>query len=646
MEDAKRSEEPTILIVEDNRDLCHLIQKRLGNLGFRTDCAFTGNDALEKVSRPGNFILLLDYMLPDITALQFIQSLERKQLRIPFIVMTGHGNENAAVDIMKGGARDYIVKDSNIIEMLPHRIKAVVRDLKREKELADAEIALRESEKKYRDLFEMANDAIFVADVETGIIIDANKMAEKMLGMPVERIKGMHQSELHPGKDSERYKKTFQSHIKDGSAISKDIYVVNSDGVHIPVEISANIATVGGREVISGIFRDISERKKTENLLLERVRTAALGDSIGKALSSIESVAMMLSRCSEILVRHLNAAFARIWTLNETDNILELRASAGLYTHIDGAHSRIPVGQYKIGLIAENRRPLLSNSVIGDPRVHDQEWAIREEMVSFAGHPLIAGQRLVGVMAMFSRVPLTDATISALSSIANEIAIGIIRKETETQLAVSLNEKEVLLRELYHRTKNNMQIISSLINLQSLSIYDNNVLHIFRETQNRIRSIALVHEKLYRSHDLSNINLGDYIQDMAGSLLMSYGMSDIVSFSMDAETVYTSIDSAIPCGLIMNEIVTNSLKYAFPDGEKGKISMSLSLNGTTVQLKIRDNGRGFPDGFNFMKTKTLGLKLIRQLTLGQLKGEIKCKSQKGVEYILYFKNEEKKDTDC
>ena len=142
----------------------------------------------------------------------------------------------------------------------------------------------------------------------------------------------------------------------------------------------------------------------------------------------------MLQRCAEALVEHLDGAFARIWTLNEQEDVLELRASAGLYTHLDGPHSRVPVGKYKIGLIAQERKPHLTNAVVGDPRVGDQEWARREGMVAFAGYPLVVDDRLVGVMAMFARHPLTEATLEAMASVADEIAVGIERKVAEERL--------------------------------------------------------------------------------------------------------------------------------------------------------------------------------------------------------------------
>ena len=146
---------------------------------------------------------------------------------------------------------------------------------------------------------------------------------------------------------------------------------------------------------------------------------------IAVALTQGTGLPDCLRRCAEALVRHLDAAFARIWTLNEAQDVLELQASAGMYTHLDGPHSRIPVGQFKIGLIARDREPHLTNQVIGDPRVGDQEWARREGMSAFAGHPLICDDHVVGVMAVFSRRELTRATLDAFGAVANIIATGI-----------------------------------------------------------------------------------------------------------------------------------------------------------------------------------------------------------------------------
>src|SRR5439155_15997472 len=145
----------------------------------------------------------------------------------------------------------------------------------------------------------------------------------------------------------------------------------------------------------------------------------------------------MVQLCAEALVRHLDVAFARIWTLYDASGILELQASAGMYTHINGAHSRVRLGQYEIGAIARERRPHLTNQVVGDPQVHDQEWAKREGMVAFAGYPLVVHERVFGVMAMFARHALSEFVPKALAAVASAVAVGIERKRADEALRQS-----------------------------------------------------------------------------------------------------------------------------------------------------------------------------------------------------------------
>ncbi len=181
-------------------------------------------------------------------------------------------------------------------------------------------------------------------------------------------------------------------------------------------------------------YRDITERKRAERQLIEQARQAALGADIGTVITEGGDLREVLQRCAQALVRHLDAAFARIWTLDEKESVLKLVASAGMYTHIDGTHSRVPVGQYKIGLIAAERLPHLTNAVLDDPRVSDKEWARREGMVAFAGYPLMLGNRLVGVMAIFAQHPLAESATEVLASVADKVALLIKRVQAQDAL--------------------------------------------------------------------------------------------------------------------------------------------------------------------------------------------------------------------
>ena len=226
--------------------------------------------------------------------------------------------------------------------------------------------------------------------------------------------------------------------LKDGVIVglANHTVLIAKDGQERPIDDSAAPIRDAGGGVVGSVlvFRDISERKRSEAALKEQVRLLTLNAAVGTALVRADQLRPMLQRCAEALVEHLHGAFARIWTLNPQGDVLELQASAGLYTHLDGPHSRVPVGKYKIGLIAQERQPHLTNTVVGDPRVSDQEWAQREGMVAFAGYPLIVEDRLVGVMAMFARHPLTESTLDAMASVANEIGLGVERKQAQERL--------------------------------------------------------------------------------------------------------------------------------------------------------------------------------------------------------------------
>jgi PAS domain S-box-containing protein len=213
-----------------------------------------------------------------------------------------------------------------------------------------------------------------------------------------------------------------------------EVTALRKDGRELPVELTVIPLRVGQEFMFSSFIRDITELRQGEENQKEHRKLDALGAAVGKSLTTKKSLNEKLGACAQALVDQLDAAFARIWTLNEKEQMLELQASAGIYTHLDGAHSRIPMGRYKIGMIAQERKPHLTNEVVGDPRVSDQEWAKREGMVAFAGYPLIVDDQLIGVMAVFARHPLTFFALSAMASTADLIALGIHRHRAGEEL--------------------------------------------------------------------------------------------------------------------------------------------------------------------------------------------------------------------
>ena len=212
------------------------------------------------------------------------------------------------------------------------------------------------------------------------------------------------------------------------------------------------------------------------------------------------------------------------------------------------------------------------------------------------------------------------------------------RKRSDERIRASLKEKEVLLKEIHHRVKNNLQVISSLLNLQANQIKDKEAAQVFRDSQSRVKAMSLVHERLYQSSDLASINFAGYVQDVTRHLLRSYQSSPRgVRMLVDVDPVSFNIDTAIPCALIINELVSNAFKYAFPNGREGEIRIRLNqTGGEDLNLCISDNGVGFPAHVDWEHTDSLGLHLVRSLT-DQLNGTIKCHFDQGARFDICFR---------
>ncbi len=223
----------------------------------------------------------------------------------------------------------------------------------------------------------------------------------------------------------------------------------------------------------------------------------------------------------------------------------------------------------------------------------------------------------------------------------NEALISLIditdHKKADNKIRESLKEKEILLREIHHRVKNNLQIISVLLSLQSEEIEDPQILEKYKESENRIHSMALIHERMYQSKDLSSIDFSDYVENLIADITYAYGFdTQMLEIKMDLDKSNLSIETVMPLGLIINELVSNSLKYAFKDVENNKISIIFKKEeNNKFKLEIIDNGRGFPEDIDFKNTKSLGLQLVNEL-VSQIDGIINLERNKGSHFTIHF----------
>ncbi len=249
-----------------------------------------------------------------------------------------------------------------------------------------------------------------------------------------------------------------------------------------------------------------------------------------------------------------------------------------------------------------------------------------------------AAGEVIGWLDLYS-FPLFDRNTGRMNGVIEYVRDITERKMAEDRLQSSLAEKEVLLREIHHRVKNNMQVISSLLNLQSRRISDPEVLEMFKESQRRIRSMALIHERLYQSSDLSRIEFSQYLRNLANHLFSSYQIDpNRIHVTIDAVEIHLSINTAIPCALIVNELISNALKHGFPEERRGNVGVEFRRNdGNGYLLQVKDDGVGFPANLDFHKTESLGMQIVVTL-VNQIEGTIRLEREKGTSFQISFRD--------
>jgi PAS domain S-box-containing protein len=372
----------------------------------------------------------------------------------------------------KSGEWKWILDRGKIVERdpadQPLRLTGTHLDITERKQ---AEEAVRESEERYRAIFEQSSDMICIIAPE-GDFLTVNQAGLDLFGYTRDELIGLNIAQVLVTPAD--YSSLVQMVQEKGLVKEFESKFRKKSGLEMDCMVSLNEWQDDHGNIIGyqGIIRDRTVRKQAEAALARQAKLSAFSAAVGLALTQSITFREALHHCTEAMVLHLDAAFARIWTLNEADNMLELQASAGLYTHLDGAHGRVPVGQFKIGLIAQERQPHLTNDVLNDPRVGDPAWAKREGLVAFAGYPLIVGDHLVGVMAMFAYTPLPEATLDAMESVANTIALAIERKRAEERLRAN----EALLEAIIDNASASIYVLDAqgrflLINNQFAQIF-------------------------------------------------------------------------------------------------------------------------------------------------------------------------------
>ena len=438
---------------------------------------------------------------------------------------------------------------------------------------ANMQRALRKSEARFREVVESAPSAMVMIR-STGQIEMVNSQAEVLFGYSRSELLGRPVEILVPERlrnDHPKLRGAYFGRPKSRPmGVGRDLYGVRKDGSEFPIEIGLNpIETDEGTMVLSAIV-DISARKRLERRFRQVVESAPNAMVMVRPSGGIE---MVNSQAEKVF------GYLREELLGKPVEML-------VPERFRGQHPRLREGFFN----------------------------------DLQSRPMGAGRDLYGMRKDGSEFPVeiglnpieTDEGTMVLSAIVDISD----RKHKEDRIQTALKEKEVLLGEIHHRVKNNLQVILSLLDLQSSRITDDEALKVLVECQGRIRSMALIHQTLYESKDFARVDFRSFLDFLAPTLVLSYSADPgRISLAIDADDVSLPINQAIPCGLIVNELIANALKHAFPGGRRGQIDIRLKdQESSGVQLSVSDNGIGIPDGLDLEHADTLGLQLVSLLS--------------------------------
>jgi PAS domain S-box-containing protein len=509
-------------------------------------------------------------------------------------------------------------------------------------DLRQAEEELRQSEERFRGTFENAAVGIAHTDLQ-GRILRINEKLCDILGRTREELLTRNVQDITFPEDwaaeADQFRRLTAGELP---SFSRDKRYLRKDGSLIWVAVSVSLQRDAGGTPLNtiSVARDIAHRKRLEAELrqakeveekakeaeAERARLAELGRDVGIALSQGDTLAEMLQPCAAATVRYLDAAFARVWWLPPGKEVLELQASAGLYTHLNGPHSRVRVGQLKIGRIAQDRRPILTNEVQGDPNISDPDWARREGMVAFAGFPLVVKDRLLGVLALFSRRSLSETVLQALESVAGVIALGIERKQQEVELrrakeaAEAANRaKDEFLANVSHEIRTPMNAILGMTDLVLATPLTDDQ----RQSLGTVKSAAdnllgIINDLL----DFAKIEAGRLALDPADFSLRAAVGDTLRALAVRAHSkgleLICQVQPGVPDALVgdaarLRQVILNLVSNAIKFTERGEVVVSVTcdegrvpsqeepsvdptrpLSLVTCHFSVRDSGIGIP----------------------------------------------------
>lgn len=488
------------------------------------------------------------------------------------------------------------------------------------------------------DILDGVPDGIALLSLD-GSVIYSNRTLQHMYGVSGEHVRHLSVGDLAGPDHRTRWLQFFKQAATASGEVSFDTAIQRLAGESwFYAELSFYAKTLNDVPVVVMTVKDMSRHKLTEDALrLEEARLEALlrlNQMTGEPLSQICAFAL------DEAIRLTGSVIGYIAFYSEEQEKLTMHAwslKGREECHIVDRIIDYPLNTTGLwGEAVRQRKPVITNDYLpGGP--HSK--GLPEGHVSITRHlniPIFDNGQIVVVAGVGNKPdPYDLRDIRELVLLMEGMWRLLQRKQAEDQLKLSLAEKEVLLKEIHHRVKNNLQIVSSLISLQSGVTTQENVRAAFQESQDRIRVMAMIHERLYQSGDIARVDFGEYLGNLTAYLKASYRPRS-VDVQIDVRDILLGIDRAIPCGLIINELVSNAFKYAFLEDRPGTLRISMRKEGEAILLTVEDDGPGIPFGFDVRNTPTLGLQLVNAL-VGQLDGELAMFGTKGTKFEIRFR---------
>lgn len=521
-------------------------------------------------------------------------------------------------DFRSGDQR--IESEVAIVELIlgeEHFYQCVIHDLT---ELNETMRVLEKNRQSFKSILDNTPEGIVL--VKDREILYSNPEAHKLFNSESIILDNIFQ-----GEDHQRFEQLYHLHLDSNSLLQQQFLLRKENKFEIPVDVTMVSTTFEEVAATMIIFKDVSLQNQ---LAREMLRAEMAEDTNKKLAKEIKDRIKAEKQLQEQFLRS-NAIF------DSSSNTLLLTVDTNLNissfnTHCETYFGRIIENKLSVGASFS----YFFGKMLGKKELRFFVLELRKVLngrsyqmeVSFGYN-----DKRFWMEIFMNPIYDSEGRVSEISLVAHDITE---KKFTEKEIVESLKEKEVLLKEIHHRVKNNLQVISSILNLQSSFVKDEKTLDILEESRNRIRSMAIIHESLYQTSNFSSINFSDYLLNLTKSLIASYRVhSGSIELKTDVDKVELVLDQAIPCGLLVNELITNALKYAFPENRSGEICLELKERKGKIHLNISDNGVGMPADFDLLKSDTLGLQLVSTL-VEQLDGQIEVQNSGGIKYLITF----------